>query len=60
MEKLFIFLVGGFVLISIINHGRQLGKSEIVPIKLWGGITMILGLVLMIIFVVTLVSTLFD
>jgi hypothetical protein len=57
MGAVLMFIVGGLVFYSIIRHGQRLTQSDFYPMQIWGGIFMLLGIVMMVIFVIMTIRT---
>jgi len=57
MDALLMFIIGGLVFYSIIRHGRRLTQSDFYPIRIWGGLFMLLGIMMMIIFIIMIFRT---
>jgi len=57
MGALLMFIVGGLVFYSIIRHGQRLAQSDFYPMQIWGGLFMLLGIVMMVIFIIMAIRT---
>lgn len=56
MDTLILLLIGGFILISMIRHGRRLTQSNIYVMRIVGNLSVILGVIMLIIFLMTVIS----
>lgn len=54
------FLVGGFVLFSIIRHGQRLSQSNLYAMRVWGKLFTLLGMVMAFIFVIMFIRSIIQ
>lgn len=57
MDALIMFLVGGFVLYSMIHHGRRLTQSNLYAMRVWGKLFTLLGVIMMFIYIIMVIRS---